>query len=115
MPHPHTPGPNRAPNLTPPPQPRERSFDVHDPTQLNRQGNDVGTQYRSAIFYADEAERSAAGEAAQAESSRRGVRVATTIEPAGPFYPAEEYHQDYLAKLGQSAAKGELEPIRCYG
>ena len=90
-------------------------WENHDPTQGNRQGNDVGTQYRSAIFYADEAERSAAGEAAQAESSRRGVRVATTIEPAGPFYPAEEYHQDYLAKLGQSAAKGELEPIRCYG
>ena len=88
---------------------------MHDPTQINRQGNDVGSQYRSAVFYADEAERSAAEAAAQAEGARRGVRVATAIEPAGPFYAAEEYHQDYLAKLGQSAAKGELAPIRCYG
>ena len=90
-------------------------FDVHDPTQRNRQGNDVGTQYRSTIFYGSEEERSLAVEAITAEESRLGRRVATTVEPLATFTLAEDYHQNYLAERGQSSAKGSRAPIRCYG
>jgi peptide methionine sulfoxide reductase msrA/msrB len=72
-------------------------FDAHDPTQLNRQGNDVGTQYRSAIFYASEEERQAA-EAKIESLNRRGAfprPIVTTLEPLVEFFPAEAYHQDY--------------------
>jgi peptide methionine sulfoxide reductase msrA/msrB len=75
-------------------------FRMHDPTQLNRQGPDVGTQYRSAVFYRDEAQRAqAAGLIAElAKSGAYGKPIVTSLEPAGPFYSAEEYHQDYLRK-----------------
>lgn len=63
----------------------------HDPTQLNRQGPDIGTQYRSAIFYHNDEQRKLA------ERSKKPEAV-TVIEPAGPFYPAEDYHQQYLRK-----------------
>jgi len=72
-------------------------FRIHDPTQLNRQGPDIGSQYRSAIFYLDEAQRAAA-EAAIAEladSGRLDASPATEIAPAGDFWPAEAYHQQY--------------------
>jgi peptide methionine sulfoxide reductase msrA/msrB len=75
-------------------------FRIHDPTTLNRQGNDVGTQYRSAIFYANEAQRKIA-ERVKAEVNASGKwkrPVTTTLEPAGKWWPAEEYHQDYLVK-----------------
>ena len=77
-------------------------FEAHDPTQGMRQGNDVGTQYRSAIYVVDNAQRAAA-ESAKAAYSKRlqaaGLSVATTeIDAAGPFYYAEDYHQQYLAK-----------------
>ena len=77
-------------------------FTSHDPTQLNRQGPDVGTQYRSVIFYHDEAQRAAA-EAAKArwDASGRWKRpVVTEISQAPPFWRAEEYHQRYLEKRG---------------
>ncbi len=77
-------------------------FATHDPTQLNRQGNDVGTQYRSAIFPASpeqEAEARAAIERAQAESSKP---IVTTIEPMSEWYTAEGYHQDYWETSGRS-------------
>jgi methionine-S-sulfoxide reductase len=73
---------------------------IHDPTQLDRQGNDVGSQYRSAIFTHSEEQREEA-ERSKAELERSGrfrKPVATAIEPAKEFWPAEEYHQDYLAK-----------------
>jgi methionine-S-sulfoxide reductase len=72
-------------------------FDAHDPTQLNRQGNDVGTQYRSAIFYADDDERRAAeAKIVQLNESKHFVRpIVTTLEPLREFFPAEDYHQDY--------------------
>ena len=77
-------------------------WEGHDPTQGMRQGNDVGTQYRSAIFYYDEAQKLAAeaSQAAYAKSlSEAGYGAITTeIAPAGPFYFAEDYHQQYLAK-----------------
>jgi len=73
---------------------------AHDPTQLDRQGPDVGPQYRSAIFYADEAQQRAAEAAiAQLASERRFRRpIVTQLAPLGAFYAAEDYHQDYLAK-----------------
>jgi peptide-methionine (S)-S-oxide reductase len=76
-------------------------FATHDPTQLNRQGNDVGTQYRSAIFPQNaEQERKARAAIARA-NQELGGRVVTTIEPKGEWYPAEDYHQDYWAGEGQ--------------
>ena len=75
-------------------------FRLHDPTTLNRQGNDVGTSYRSAIFYLDE-EQKAVAEKVVAEVEKSGKwkkPVVTEITKAGPFYSAEDYHQDYLRK-----------------
>ena len=75
-------------------------FRMHDPTTPNRQGNDVGTSYRSAIFVADEEQRKVAAEViARVDASGRWRRpVVTEIAPAGEFWPAEDYHQDYLQK-----------------
>jgi peptide-methionine (S)-S-oxide reductase len=77
-------------------------WENHDPTQGMRQGNDVGTQYRSAIYIEDDAERRAAEasrDAFQRELSKAGYGVITTeIAPAPPFYYAEDYHQQYLAR-----------------
>ena len=72
-------------------------FDAHDPTQLNRQGADVGTQYRSAIFYASDAEKQAAEKKIAAlNTAKRFPRpIVTTLEPLTEFYAAEDYHQDY--------------------
>jgi peptide methionine sulfoxide reductase msrA/msrB len=75
-------------------------FRMHDPTTKNRQGNDIGSQYRSAIFYADETQRRAAEAVkAKVEASGKWKRpIATEIVAAAPFWRAEEYHQDYLQK-----------------
>lgn len=77
-------------------------FATHDPTQLNRQGNDVGTQYRSAIFPQNEEQEQKARAATGRANADNGGRVVTTIEPKGEWYPAEDYHQDYWAGEGQS-------------
>ena len=77
----------------------------HDPTTLNRQGPDVGTQYRSAIFYHDEAQLALAQQSIK-ELDLSGVfsrPIVTSLEPAATFWRAEEYHQDYLKKRGMSA------------
>ena len=70
---------------------------AHDPTQLNRQGADVGTQYRSAIFTHSEAQQAVAQASLRAEdqSGRHARKIATVIEPATEFFPAEDYHQEY--------------------
>jgi peptide-methionine (S)-S-oxide reductase len=75
-------------------------FQIHDPTTLNRQGNDRGTSYRSAIFYATQQEKSAAQRmiATIDASGKWGGKVVTEVTPLSWFYPAEEYHQDYLQK-----------------
>ncbi len=75
-------------------------FQIHDPTTLNKQGNDVGTSYRSAIFYADEEEKKEAENFIDLvnASGRWPNTVATTLEPFTKFWPAEDYHQDYLQK-----------------
>jgi peptide-methionine (S)-S-oxide reductase len=73
-------------------------FTLHDPTQLNRQGNDVGTQYRSAMFYTDEAQRVVFEAARDRAVEAWGAGVVTTIEPLVEFFMGEEYHQDFFAK-----------------
>jgi len=80
-------------------------WQIHDPTQLNRQGPDFGTQYRSAIFFhSPEQEASARKSKEQAQASGRFRRpVVTEITPASTFYRAEEYHQKYLEKRGAAS------------
>ena len=80
-------------------------WDIHDPTTKNRQGPDIGTQYRSVIFY-HSLEQKAMAEASKKnrEQSRKyKKKIVTEITEATPFYPAEEYHQQYLAKHGLAA------------
>jgi peptide-methionine (S)-S-oxide reductase len=77
-------------------------WESHDPTQGMRQGNDMGTQYRSAIYYADEEQRTLAEASREAYAERLRAagypQITTEIAPAGPFYYAEDYHQQYLEK-----------------
>lgn len=73
-------------------------FSLHDPRQLNRQGNDRGTQYRSAMFYTDDAQKQQFEEARDRASEYWDGGIVTTIEPLGTYYRAEEYHQDFFAK-----------------
>ena len=86
-------------------------FEAHDPTQRNRQGPDIGTQYRSAIFYHDQHQRDAAEQAIQrlTDSGRFKNPIATELNPAATFYPAEEYHQQYLAKRGRGACASTVQ------
>lgn len=73
-------------------------FRLHDPTTANRQGNDIGTQYRSAIFYHDDAQRDAAERAKQRAQPKWPRPIVTEVVPFTNFYPAEDYHQDYLQR-----------------
>jgi peptide-methionine (S)-S-oxide reductase len=77
-------------------------WSLHDPTTLNRQGPDVGTQYRSAIFTTTPEQAALAIEARARAQINFSHRIVTEITPAGPFYPAEEYHQRYLVKHGRA-------------
>ncbi|KAE8711855.1 Peptide methionine sulfoxide reductase A4 [Hibiscus syriacus] len=95
-------------------------WDFHDPTTPNRQGNDVGTQYRSGIYFYTPEQEMAARESMEKRQKLLNRKIVTEILPAKKFYRAEEYHQQYLAKGGrfgfkQSAEKGCNDPIRCYG
>ncbi len=80
-------------------------WDCHDPTQLNRQGPDFGSQYRSAIFFHDEQQRRAAETSKEAleRSGRLTRQVVTQIVPATNFWKAEDYHQQYLEKRGMAS------------
>ncbi|HWU47243.1 MAG TPA: peptide-methionine (S)-S-oxide reductase MsrA [Humibacter sp.] len=73
-------------------------FTLHDPRQLNRQGNDVGTQYRSAMFYADDEQKALFEAAAVRAAEVWDGEIVTTLDHLGDFYPAEDYHQDFFAK-----------------
>jgi peptide-methionine (S)-S-oxide reductase len=75
----------------------------HNPTQLNRQGWDIGDQYRSVIFVHDEQQRDAAEQSKQNEQAAYRKPIVTQIEPAPTFYEAEDYHQQYLEKQGRSS------------
>lgn len=99
-------------------------FQKVDPTTLNRQGNDSGTQYRSGIYYHNDAQKQAAEKAIQEVNEKLkgslfrrvlGTKVVTEVQPAGDYYLAENYHQQYLQKGGQDASKGATDRIRCYG
>jgi peptide-methionine (S)-S-oxide reductase len=78
-------------------------FSIHDPTTLNRQGGDVGTQYRSAIFYHTPEQKTTAEQVIQELSAARlwGRPIVTDIQPFTKFYPAEDYHQEYFANNAQ--------------
>jgi peptide-methionine (S)-S-oxide reductase len=73
-------------------------FTLHDPTQLNRQGADVGTQYRSAMFYSDDEQKELFETARTRATEWWGEDIVTTIEPLGVYHDAEDYHQDFFAK-----------------
>ncbi|MBK8630540.1 MAG: peptide-methionine (S)-S-oxide reductase MsrA [Sphingomonadales bacterium] len=77
-------------------------FATHDPTQLNRQGNDIGTQYRSAIFPLSPAQEAAAQAAIKRAAQDWPAPIVTSIEPLAPWWPAEDYHQRYWDGEGQS-------------
>lgn len=74
-------------------------FEIHDPTQVNRQGPDIGEQYRSAVFYENDAQKEVAQKLITILEDK-GYDVATTLEPAAKFWPAEDYHQDYYDHKG---------------
>jgi peptide-methionine (S)-S-oxide reductase len=80
----------------------------HDPTQLNRQGWDIGDQYRSVIFFEDEEQREVALRSKAQEQTRHAQPVVTQIEQASTFYVAEDYHQQYLEKRGRSSCTPAL-------
>lgn len=73
-------------------------FTLHDPTQLNRQGNDIGTQYRSVMYYTDNAQRELFADAIEKAKGVWGDGVVTELSPASDFWVGEEYHQDFFAK-----------------
>jgi peptide methionine sulfoxide reductase msrA/msrB len=75
-------------------------FEIHDPTQVDRQGPDVGDQYRSAVFYLND-EQKATAEKLIGILKEKGLKVATEVTEAGAFWPAEDYHQDYYGKTGK--------------
>jgi peptide methionine sulfoxide reductase msrA/msrB len=74
-------------------------FEIHDPTQLNRQGPDIGDQYRSEIFYSKDSEKRVAEELIKI-LQEKGLKVVTKVTKATEFYPAEDYHQDYYTRKG---------------
>lgn len=81
----------------------------HNPTQLNRQGWDVGDQYRSVIFFHDDEQREIATRSKAEEQTRQRKQVVTLVEPAQTFYAAEDYHQQYLEKRGRSSCTATLQ------
>lgn len=87
-------------------------FKIHDPTQLNRQGLDIGDNYRSVIFYYDEAQNRAAEAAKKAAQADHKEPVVTEISEASEFYPAEDYHQKYAEKTGRGMCHVPYEPIK---
>lgn len=90
-------------------------WDIIDPTTYNRQGNDEGSQYRSGIYFHNESQRNTALASKESLQKRFEEPIVTEICKATRWYPAELYHQQYLAKGGQCSLKGDLSPIRCYG
>lgn len=78
-------------------------WSAHDPTQLNRQGLDVGRQYRSAVFFHSPEQQERALESKARVQARSDSPVVTEIEPAAPFWRAEDYHQQYLVKRGRAS------------
>ena len=88
----------------------EAFWNAHDPTQMNRQGPDFGTQYRSAIFFHDETQEKAARASLERAQQRFRKPIVTEITPASTFYEAEEYHQRYLEKQGLASCAITIQP-----
>lgn len=86
-------------------------FRLHDPTQLNRQGPDVGDQYRSAIFYLNEGQQVTAEAVRDSLAGTHEQPIVTVIEPLGPFYQAEAYHQKYAERTGRGMCHVPYEAI----
>ena len=78
---------------------------IHDPTQINRQGPDVGTQYRSAIFYRNEKQKKSAEKSKKEQQNDFNNKIATEIASVKDFYKAEEYHQKYMEKMRNNPIK----------
>jgi peptide methionine sulfoxide reductase MsrA len=87
-------------------------FRMHNPTQLNRQGPDIGDNYRSAIFYQNEEQKQQAQNVIDAlNKSKFDGKIVTTLEPASTFWPAEDYHQKYTEKTGMGACHIDYAPV----
>jgi methionine-S-sulfoxide reductase len=86
-------------------------FRIHDPTQLNRQGPDVGDQYRSAIFYFSKDQEDTASKVKKELQSTLNKPIVTQIKPASEFYPAEDYHQKFTEKTGRGACHVDYSPL----
>lgn len=87
-------------------------FRMHDPTQINRQGPDVGDNYRSAIFYYSDGQKEVAEQEKQAQDKNWNDKIVTEITPAKEFYKAEDYHQKYSQKTGRGMCHIPYEPIK---
>jgi methionine-S-sulfoxide reductase len=88
-------------------------FRMHDPTQFNRQGPDVGDNYRSAIFYLDDKQKQEAHKVIdELNRTQFGGKIVTTLEPAKTFWPAEDYHQKYTEKTGMGACHIDYAPVK---
>ncbi len=87
-------------------------FRMHDPTQLNRQGWDVGNNYRSAIFFIDDEQRQTADQIKFEAQSKHDAPIVTEISPATKFYPAEDYHQKYSKRTGQGICQIPYKPLK---
>lgn len=86
-------------------------FRMHDPTQLNRQGSDIGDNYRSAIFYFDDGQRLIAEQAKNSAQARHKESVVTEISAASEVYPAEQYHQKYTQRTGIGVCHVPYRPL----
>jgi peptide-methionine (S)-S-oxide reductase len=86
-------------------------FRMHDPTQLNRQGPDIGDNYRSCIFYVTDEQKATAQKVRDEIQKASGKPIVTQIEQAGPFYEAEDYHQKYTEKTGRGQCHIPYEPV----
>ena len=85
---------------------------MHDPTQMNRQGPDVGDQYRSAIFYSDDAQKTAAKQIIdELNKTDFNDKIVTTLEPADKFWPAEDYHQKFTERTGRGICHIPYQPV----
>lgn len=86
-------------------------FRMHDPTQLNRQGPDIGDQYRSALFFFDDTQKDTAEKVRHEAQKEHKKPVATEIVPAATFYPAEDYHQKYTERTGHGMCHVRYKPL----
>jgi methionine-S-sulfoxide reductase len=86
-------------------------FRLHDPTQLNRQGPDIGDNYRSAIFYMNDEQKLIAEKVMEELQPKYDGKIVTEIVPVGPFYRAEEYHQKYAERTGRGMCHVEYAPL----